>query len=242
MLVARQDVTREDRQSAHRYAPGDVVRYSAGSRAVGLRAGEYARIDHANIRANLVTVVRATGERVTYDPRRLQGVMLFREAERAFARGDRVQFTARFPEQHVANLERGTIERIEAKGQLRVRLESGRRVAFSLEAYPHLDYGYAVTSDSRQGQPADRVLVHLETAGLGEQLVTRRLAYVAVSRGRYDAHIYTDDKARLADALSRDVSRRRAIELGHQPGRPSPEHDLTHRPARGRSEQLGISL
>jgi conjugative relaxase-like TrwC/TraI family protein len=242
VLVARQDVTRTHRQSAHQYAPGDVVRYAVGSRAGGLHAGEYARIDHANIRANLVTVVRATGERVTYDPRRLQGVTLFHQAERAFARGDRVQFTAPFRERGVANRERGTIERFEAKGQLRVRLESGRRVAFSLETYPHLDYGYAVTSHSNQGQPADRVLVHLETAALGEHLVTRRLAYVAVSRGRYDAHIYTDDKARLAEALSRDVSRGRAIELGQPPGRPASQQDLTHRPARGRSEQLGISL
>ena len=80
------------------------------------------------------------------------------------------------------------------------------------------------------------------TADVSEQFVTRRLAYVAVSRGKYDAHIYTDDKARLADALSRDVSRRQAIELGQPPGRPVSEQDLTHRPARGRSEQLGISL
>jgi ATP-dependent exoDNAse (exonuclease V) alpha subunit len=217
------------------------VRYTVGSRALGLRAGEYARIDRVNARANQVTVLRATGEPVTYDPRRLQGVTLFREAHRDFARGDRVQFTAPFREQHVANRELGTIERIYACGQLRVRLESGRRVTFSLEAYPHLDYGYAVTSHSSQGQTADRVLVHVETASLGEQLVNRRLAYVAVSRGRYDAQIYTDDKARLADALSRDVAHRSAIALGHSSGRPTPEHDMVHGPGRGRTEKLTVA-
>ena len=242
VLVARQDVTSADRQWARQYAPGDVVRYSVGNRTVGLAAGEYARIDDAKIAANLVTVVRATGERVIYDPRRVPGVTLFRETERAFARGDRVQFTAPCREQRVANQERGTIERIEAKGRLRVRLESGRRVAFSLERYPHLDYGYAVTSHSSQGQLADRVLVHLETAGLGEPLVDRRLAYVAVSRGKYDAQIYTDDKARLADALRRDVSHRPAIRVGHPPGRPAAEPDMAHRPARDRSETLTLTL
>jgi ATP-dependent exoDNAse (exonuclease V) alpha subunit len=169
-------------------------------------------------------------------------VTLFREAQRDFARGDRVQFTAPFREQHVANRELGAIDRIEANGQLRVRLESGRRVAFSLEAYPHLDYGYAVTSHTSQGQTADRVLVHVETAGLGEQLVNRRLAYVAVSRGRYDAQIYTDDKARLAEALSRDVSHRSAIELGHTPGRRSPEQEMAHGPVPGRTQKLTIAL
>ena len=177
-----------------------------------------------------------------YDPRRLQGVTLFREAQRDFARGDRVQFTTPFREAHVANRELGTIERIEANGQLRVRLESGRHVTFSLEAYPHLDYGYAVTSHSSQGQTADRVLVHVETAGLGEQLINRRLAYVAVSRGRYDAQIYTDDKARLAGALNRDVAHRSAIELGHSPGRPASEPDRAYGPARDRMEKLTIGL
>ena len=48
----------------------------------------------------------------------------------------------------------------------------------------------------------------------GEQLVNRRLAYVAISRGRHDAQIYTKDKALLAEALSRDASHRSAIEPG----------------------------
>ena len=62
-----------------------------------------------------------------------------------------------------------------------------------------------MTSHSSQGQTADRVLVHVETERASEPLVNRRLAYVAVSRGRFDAQIYTDDKAQLGDALSREV-------------------------------------
>jgi ATP-dependent exoDNAse (exonuclease V) alpha subunit len=112
----------------------------------------------------------------------------------------------------VANRELGTLEHINANGELRVRLDSGRTVAFTLGAYRHLDYGYAVTSHSSQGQTADRVLVDVDTVAVGEQLVNRRLAYVAVSRGRYDAQIYTNDRTRLGDALSREVSHRSAIE------------------------------
>lgn len=81
--------------------------------------------------------------------------------------------------------------------------------------HPHLDYGYAVTSHSSQGQTADRVLVHVDTEQAGEKLVNQRLAYVAVSRGRYDAQIYTNDKGHLTEQLSRDVSHRTATEPGH---------------------------
>ena len=97
-------------------------------------------------------------------------------------------------------------------GNLRIRLDSGRAIAFNIRENPHLDYGYAVTSHSSQGQTADRVLIHVDTEQGGEKLVNRRLAYVAVSRGRYDAQIYTNDKTALAEGLGRDVSHRSALE------------------------------
>ena len=85
-----------------------------------------------------------------------------------------------------------------------------------------------MTSHSSQGQTAGRVLVHVETDRLSEKLVNQRLAYVAVSRGQYDARIYTDDKVKLARALNRDVSHRSALERTpeHTP-RPSPQHDIS---------------
>jgi ATP-dependent exoDNAse (exonuclease V) alpha subunit len=212
VLVARQEITGADRQWAAQYEPGDVVCYTRGSKTHGIEAGEYARVEQTNEKENLVKVKRESGEQVSYDPRRLHGVTLYRETERAFSEGDRVQFTAPNRERHIANRELGTIEKIDGSGNLQLRLDSGRTVAFNITENPHLDYGYAVTSHSSQGQTADRVLVHVNTEQAGEKLVNRRLAYVAVSRGRYDAQVYTNDKGQLADQLSRDVSHRTAIE------------------------------
>jgi len=98
---------------------------------------------------------------------------------------------------------------------LQVRLDSGRAVSFSGESLLHLDYGYAVTSHSSQGQTADRVLVHIDLERAGEALVNRRFAYVALSRSRYDAHVYTDDEARLAEALGREHAHRSANRACH---------------------------
>ena len=36
---------------------------------------------------------------------------------------------------------------------------------------------------------------------------------MAVSRGRYDAQLYTNDAAKLSEALSRDVSKHSALEV-----------------------------
>ena len=153
VLVARQEITGADRQWAGQYQPGNIVRYTKGSRTVGIKPGEYAKVERANEKENLVTVRRENGERVSYDPRRLHGVTLYRETERAFARDDRVQFTAPNRRQHIANRELGTIEEVDARGNLRVRLDSGGAVTFNIQENRHIDHGYAVTSHSSQGQP-----------------------------------------------------------------------------------------
>ena len=59
---------------------------------------------------------------------------------------------------------------------------------------------------SSQGQTADRVLIHVDTELGAKDLLNCRMAYVAVSRGRYDAQIYTNNAATLGQELSRDVS------------------------------------
>jgi ATP-dependent exoDNAse (exonuclease V) alpha subunit len=91
-------------------------------------------------------------------------------------------------------------------------MDSGRDVQFNIREHPHLDYGYAVTSHSSQGVTADRVLVHVDTEQAHEQLINSRLAYVSVSRGRYDAQIYTNDAGSLGKELSREVSKESALD------------------------------
>jgi len=130
-----------------------------------------------------------------------------------------VQFTAPDKERHIANRELGTIEHIDERGNAEIRLDSAARRGLSLADHPHLDYGYAVTSHSSQGATADRVLIHVDSEQVGEQLVNSRLAYVAVSRARYDAQIYTNDAANLGHELSREVSHAAAVEWDDHAGK-----------------------
>jgi hypothetical protein len=65
------------------------------------------------------------------------------------------------------------------------------------------------------------------------------LAYVAVSRGRFDTQIYTDDRSQLGNALSRELSHRSALEAGPAPAGKSQTREL---PAVGRQEApLGVA-
>jgi ATP-dependent exoDNAse (exonuclease V) alpha subunit len=95
VLEARQELTGADRAWAEQYAKGDVLRYSRGGKAVGIKSGEYATVTAIDHEQNRLTVERQDGKEVTYNPRDLMGVSIYRQAERDFSEGDRVQFTAR---------------------------------------------------------------------------------------------------------------------------------------------------
>jgi ATP-dependent exoDNAse (exonuclease V) alpha subunit len=183
-LVPRQELTGADHTWAQQYQVNDILRYSRSSRETGITKGEYTRVLGVDAQKNLLTVVRHDGSEQTYDPRRQMGVTVYREQEKAFAVGDRIQLTAPNKDLKIANREIGTIQNFDANGGLRLKLESGREAVIDPQKFPHLDHGYAVTSYSGQGQTADRVLVHVDTELARTGLLNSRMAYVAISRGQ----------------------------------------------------------
>lgn len=211
-LVPRQELTGADRTWAQQYQVNDILHYSRSSRETGIKKGEYTRILDVDAQKNLLTVMRHDGSEQTYDPRRQMGVTIYREQDKAFAIGDRIQLTAPNNDLKIANREIGTIQNFDANGGLRLKLESGREADLDPQKFPHLDHGYAVTSYSGQGQTADRVLVHVDTELARTGLLNSRMAYVAISRGQWDAQIFTNDRSALANALARDVSHQSAIQ------------------------------
>jgi conjugative relaxase-like TrwC/TraI family protein len=240
VLESRQEMTGADRQWAGQYEPGDVLRYSRGSKTVGIKPGEYARVTDVDAKENRLTIEREAGTRQAYDPRRLSGVSVHREAEREVSQGDRVQFTAPSKELQVANRDLGTVEHVNSNGDLGIRMDSGQEVRFNVREHPHLDYGYAVTSHSSQGQTADRVLIHVDTEK-SELLVNNRFAYVSVSRAQHDAHIYTNDGGKLSRSLSRESSQRTATEVEQELAVPKAE-SVGQRGGRPSEEKQGHSL
>lgn len=135
-----------------------------------------------------------------------------RPTQDAYSEGDRIQFTAPANDLQVANRELGTIQSMGDDGRLSLKMDNGRSVDLDPNRQLHLDYGYAVTSHSSQGQTADRVLIHVDTELGAKDLLNSRMAYVAVSRGAHDAQIFTNDAGKLGHALSRDVSHALAIQ------------------------------
>jgi conjugative relaxase-like TrwC/TraI family protein len=211
-LSHRSDMTGADRTWAARYNVGEVLQYTTGSKTEGIDRDSFATVRSVDARANTITVELESGSSVTYDPRRLRGVNVFREVEREFATGERVQFTAPSKQLGVANRDLGTVIGLE-EGTMTLRMDGkgSRTVTFDPAEFRQFDHGYAVTSHSAQGLTADRVLTNINTDS-GPGLINARLAYVAVSRASRDVNIYTNDAANLGQKLATDISKTAALD------------------------------
>jgi ATP-dependent exoDNAse (exonuclease V) alpha subunit len=211
VYVNRQDMTGTERTFANSYRPNeDIIRYNRASKIYKVKPGDYASVMAVNHEKNEITVRFANGRTLTYDPTRLSGVNVYNKAERSFADGDRIQFRAPFAEKRIVNGELGTINKIEPE-HLRLALDSGREVTFNPQQFRHIDHGYAVTSHSSQGLTVDRVLINADTKET-LRLLNDRMAYVAVSRAREEALIYTDSTQNLRESLNRVTNKEMALE------------------------------
>ena len=217
VLTHRSDMTGADREWAARYTAGDVLKYETGSKANGISRGSTVLVLSSDARNNTVTVQREDGQAVTYDPKRLKGVNVYREAEKEFASGDRIQFTAKDKALGVNNRDLGNITKLEA-GQITVLMDGKgeRTVQFDPSRMRHFDHGYAVTSHVSQGLTEGRVIANIDTDS-ARSLINTRLAYVAVSRAEHDARIYTNDAASLGARLATDVSKTSAVDFRKTP-------------------------
>ena len=217
-LITRNDMTGADRAWAARYAEKDVLLYTRGSKALGIERGSYATVTGVSAARNEITVRRADGESVTYDPARLRGVSAYRELTRELATGDRIQFTAGNEKLKVSNRDLGTVTAV-TPDNITVRLDSKekRTISFDPKEMRHIDHGYAVTSHSSQGATTSRVLVNIDTDA-PSALINMRLAYVAISRAADDARIYTSKAKDLAEKLATVVTKSVAVEYGEKAG------------------------
>ncbi len=212
VLAPRSDMTGADRTWAARYDVGDVLRYQRGSKDLGIEKQSYAQVVATKPKENLLTVQKPDGEQVTYSPSRLHGISAYREIERDFAVGDRLQFSAPNRELDIANRDLGTVEHITNDGVLTVRMDNAKSVSFDPHQMRHFDHGYAVTSHSSQRLTADRVLVNMDTQ-VHPGLINPRFAYVSVSRAAQDAQIFTNDASSVTASLSHAVTKTSAIEI-----------------------------
>ena len=126
----------------------------------------------------------------------------FTEVEQEFRTGDKLQFTRNNYRAERRNGDTAMVLAIDPAGaSVLIEKDDGERQMLDLRhlADRHIRPGWVRTIHSAQGATATRVIAHLES--FRANTVDTRAAYVAISRAREGAAIYTDNRARLTEAL-----------------------------------------
>ena len=193
----------EDRHFAQSYREGDVI-YATKAGAMG-RAGSEGRVTAVDYQNHSITVQDKHGKDHSIDLiKNGDQISAYREKEHSFSEGDKVVFLKNDKGLEVKNGQAGTLQHVDEQGHMKVKMESGKEVHFNVHSqYNYVDHAYAVTSYKAQGQTSQEVIYHADT----DKEVNYNQAYVAITRGREDLAIYTDDKENLSDQMKMESTK-----------------------------------
>lgn len=164
---------------------------------------------------------------------------VFRPTQLVLAPGDRVRITAggktKDGKHRLSNGSTLTVQGFTKQGDIVV--DHGWVID---RDFGHLTHGYVVTSHVSQGVTVDKVFVGVSSDSF--PATYQRTAYVAVTRGKEQAQIFTDDRNELLRAICRPDDPMSATELAQSPSQtPAANVTVTKRPkfARGQAVFAG---
>jgi ATP-dependent exoDNAse (exonuclease V) alpha subunit len=209
-VLEPRDLTRPQARLATSYRPGDIVTFRKSEKGRP-RAGIGHRVEAVDAATGTVRLLPDKRARQRTDPKPVDwqparwgadAAEAFTEVQQEFRQGDRVQFTRNNYRAERLNGQTAEVVAIDPEGASMVlQREDGRREMLDLRhlADRHVRPGWVRTIHSSQGATCDRVMAHLES--FRANTVDARSVYVAISRARIGAAVYTDSRASLTEAL-----------------------------------------
>ena len=211
-IVRRVDMTKAQAKLIRHYEPGMVVEASRAYSGLLAEKGERFHVDIVG--REFVRLRRENGKLVDWNPARNPGFIAYEERTIKLETGDRIQFTQGDKTIGYKSRELAEVTGID-KDSLNIRRGNGTEISLRLSRPLTIDYGYAATAHSSQGATVDRVMVDIDTKSPS---TNDAAYYVEISRARYEAKIYTNDRTKLPEAVQRVSEKTAALDLAYNVG------------------------
>ena len=197
-------LTRAEARDARSYAIGDIVRFARDYDAKGIVRHAALAVIGVDPGKNAVTLGKADGQSVDWRPRQWGAAKseAFTPGSLGLMKGDRIEFTRNDRALARENGARANVIAVNGEDRTaRIRLDNGKFQTLSLDkdTDQHLRHGYVQTAHAAQGRTAERVMIHADSRATN--LVDQKMMYVAVSRAKVTAAVYTDDRAKLVSGI-----------------------------------------
>lgn len=184
--------------------------------AMALLDNTYQRIESVDKENQLITLKDSEGNTRFLSPREAsaEGVTLYREETITVSQGDRMRFSKSDPERgYVAN----SVWEVKTVSGDSVTLSDGKTTRTlnpkADEAQRHIDLAYAITAHGAQGASEPFAIALEGVEGRRKALVSFESAYVALSRMKQHAQVYTDNREGWTTAVSRSQEKANAHDV-----------------------------
>jgi conjugative relaxase-like TrwC/TraI family protein len=206
--LSRKDLTQAERRNAPSYRIGDYVQPEKDYPRAGLSHGDLYRVAEIETRNRLV-LAGEDGKRIEINPRHHAQLSVYEKTRSELAPGDWARITRNSPALDISNGDRMLVLDVTAE-RVALENEKGRRIELDGAGPLHIEHAYATTVHSAQGLSTDRMMVDLDTRSL---TTGKDLYYVAISRARHEATVYTNSRKELPSAISREPVKTAALDI-----------------------------
>jgi hypothetical protein len=203
--LVNQNWTEPEKSRAAAYEMGMVVEFRKGVQ--GIARHERVSVVDVDARHGTVEVLKKNCEAVKLPLNTPEAFDVYRQEVLPVSVGERLRITQNATLDG-RRFDNGNTVRVKALEKDGVLLENGARLPAD---FGHVAHGYVSTADAAQSKTVDSVLIGI--GGDSMDATDMRRMYVAVSRARHEARIFTDDKESLFAAAERDTVRRFGMEL-----------------------------
>lgn len=210
-VLENRDLTKPERKQIEKYSVGDYVKPHRAYRSLSLKSGELCRV--VKIKPSGITLEKPNGENVDWDPFRQHKFSVYRRQNREVAKGDLIRITENDRKLGLSNGDMAQVKKIH-KDRVILEREDGKEFSLDRTKPLHVEHGYCSTVHSAQGRTCERVLIEADVKSLTSSKDTY---YVALSRARRDAKIYTNDRKLLPEAMARENVKEAALEIHRKP-------------------------
>ncbi len=204
-----------EKHFAQSYREGDVI--IASKAGVIGRAGTEAKVVSTDQQKHQISVQTKDGNEHSIDLKTQgQNLAVYAEKQQQFSQGEKVVFLKNDKSLNVKNGQIGEIKSIDSDGRANIKMETGKEKNINFKTqYNYVDHGYAVTDYKSQGQTSKEVIYHADTS----KGVNYNQAYVAMTRGKEDLRIYTDNKEQFKEQMKQEQTKTSTLDYEKSQGR-----------------------
>ncbi len=206
--LEEKNFTKAQLKQIQSYKPGDFIQTERHYKSLGLQKGSLATV--SEIRKAYILLQKEDGSQVKWIPNKNNKVSVYQLSGKEISSGETIRMTRNDPEKKFNNGDRAKVIKIDEHRNMYLQKEDGKTFKLEASKPQHLEYGYCSTVHASQGKTCDRVMIDADTKSLTS---ARDNYYVAISRARHEAKIYTNDKEKLPESMNRKNEKESALEV-----------------------------